>query len=279
MTPSTARAETELVMLLGVFVQMLPTEATIDPNDINFRRIIRELRDKAPKAAQAIAQAIQDNEDSDPSQKPAVEEASSVSKQGLKWKLDGSLTSSRLAKRKAGGSPADQSHLSKDTSYKDPVVSLVFGESPEEEPLLLSNKTLSESGSGEESRSTTSEAVDSKLIVSDQSKIETLLQNDHASAAMAASDHDALTPVVLPVVAEKACVTDGPLHVILVLKLSYRARVTFCRSPQVQRNRLLPAHRETGINKKPMGSRPIPSIMVWKETPLSFIDSLARNTA
>jgi hypothetical protein len=35
MTPSTARAETELVMLLGVFVQMLPTEATIDPNNIN----------------------------------------------------------------------------------------------------------------------------------------------------------------------------------------------------------------------------------------------------
>jgi hypothetical protein len=80
-----------------------------------------------------------------------------------------------LAKRKAGGSPADQSHLSKDTSYKEPVILLVLGESPEEEPLLLSNKTLSKSGSGEESRSTTSEAVDSKLIVSDQPKIETLL--------------------------------------------------------------------------------------------------------
>jgi hypothetical protein len=69
------------------------------------------------------------------------------------------------------------------------------------------------------------------------------------------------------------------IKVILVLKLSYRARVTFCRSPQVQGNRLLPAHRETGINKKSMGSRLTPSTMVWKETPLSFMDSLARNTA
>jgi hypothetical protein len=83
--------------------------------------------------------------------------------------------------------------LSKDTSYKEPVVSSVFGESPGEEPSLLSNKTLSESGSGEESRTTTSEAVDSKLIISDQSKTKTLLQNNHASAAMVTSDHDALT--------------------------------------------------------------------------------------
>ncbi|KAL2782867.1 hypothetical protein BJX66DRAFT_319638, partial [Aspergillus keveii] len=150
MTPSTARTETKLVMLLSMFVQKLPKEATINPNNINFRRIIREFNDKAPKAAQAIAQVIQDNKDSDPSQEPAVEEASSVSKQGRKQKEDGGPTPTRPAKRRVG-----------DTSYKEPVILLVFGESPGEELSLLSNKTLSESGSGEESRSTTSEAVDS----------------------------------------------------------------------------------------------------------------------
>jgi hypothetical protein len=35
MEPSTARTDTELVMLLGGFVQMLSSEATIDPSNKN----------------------------------------------------------------------------------------------------------------------------------------------------------------------------------------------------------------------------------------------------
>jgi hypothetical protein len=69
------------------------------------------------------------------------------------------------------------------------------------------------------------------------------------------------------------------IKVILVLMPSYCARVTFCRSPQDQRNRLLPAHRETSNNKKTMGSRLIPLTRLWNKTSLSFMDSLARNTA
>ncbi|KAL2847244.1 hypothetical protein BJY01DRAFT_246894 [Aspergillus pseudoustus] len=144
MTPSTARIETELIKLLGGFVQRLSTEATVDPSDIKFHEIIRELCVKAPKAAQAIAQAIRDVQESDACQEPAAEEASSVPLKGQKRKSNDSLTSTRLAKRKAGGSPADQRHLSKDTSYEEPVVSSVFGESPsamvwKETPLSLMN--------------------------------------------------------------------------------------------------------------------------------------------
>ncbi|THC89979.1 hypothetical protein EYZ11_010568 [Aspergillus tanneri] len=57
-----ARIQAELVMLLGQFVNMIASHATIELRDVpEFRTIIYQLCENAPEAAQTIAGAIRDN--------------------------------------------------------------------------------------------------------------------------------------------------------------------------------------------------------------------------
>ncbi|KAL4869118.1 hypothetical protein BDV12DRAFT_196550 [Aspergillus spectabilis] len=192
MTSSTARTQIDLVMLLGGFVQMVSSQATIDPSNIEFCRIIQELCEKAPKAAQAIAEAIQDNGHFGTSLDVATDATGVASLKGRKRKSSGDPAFCRLAKRSAGSFPACPSHSGEKTSC-DELAGSSRVSKPLQEESVLTNEISLQNSSKWGTAITTSEAVETRLDKSDQTETEHLSEEGPPSPVAVKSEPDALT--------------------------------------------------------------------------------------